>query len=245
MSSTLTSSLAIWRPCSRLARPSSRCPRMPTEVPRLDRAWPSTARAPTCGPPRPPPGRGPGPRRGGPPASAAGRGRPGRGPAPATAARRGWWPPPARWRPSPVGCRRRSSGSGPAAPAAPGPQRLGGRVDPVQGQPTQGDRPVVVAGQVGRLGGAVQHRAPVQGAAGGRLGRLVPQVQGPLVVPQGLGQGRGRLGGLPGLHAGQQGLPQVVGGVPVVGELARSTALSLAAPEASPRRSMRRSRARA
>jgi hypothetical protein len=91
-----------------------------------------------------------------------------------------------------------------------GPQRLGGRVDPLQGQVGQGDGPVVVAGQVGRLGGPVQQRAPVQGAAGGRLGRLVPQGQGPLVVPHGLGQGRRRLGGLPRPHAGQQGLPQVV-----------------------------------
>jgi hypothetical protein len=30
----------------------------------------------------------------------------------------------------------------------------------------------------------------------------------------------GRLGGLPGLDTGQQGLAQVMGGVPVVGELA-------------------------
>jgi len=64
----------------------------------------------------------------------------------------------------------------------------------------------------------VQHRAAVQGAAGGRLGRLVPQGEGALVVPEGLGQGRGRLRGLPGLDAGQQRLAQVVGGVPVVGE---------------------------
>jgi hypothetical protein len=102
----------------------------------------------------------------------------------------------------------------------PGPPWLGGRVDPVQGQTAEGDGPLVVAGQVGRLGGPVQHRAPVQGAAGGRLGHLVPQLQGALVVPEGLGQGRGRLGGLPGLHAGHQRLPQVVGGVPVIGELA-------------------------
>jgi len=102
----------------------------------------------------------------------------------------------------------------------PGPPGLGGRVDPVQGQTAEGDGPLVVAGQVGRLGGPVQHRAPVQGAAGGRLRHLVPQLQGALVVPEGLGQGRGRLGGLPGLHAGHQRLPQVVGGVPVVGELA-------------------------
>jgi hypothetical protein len=39
-------------------------------------------------------------------------------------------------------------------------------------------------------------------------------------VPQGLDQREDRRGGLPGLHAGHQRLPQVVGGVPVVGELA-------------------------
>ena len=71
----------------------------------------------------------------------------------------------------------------------PGPQRLGDLVDPVEGQATQGDGMVVAAGQVGHLGRPVQDRAPVQGAAGGRLGRLVPEGEGTFVVPEGLGQG--------------------------------------------------------
>ena len=73
----------------------------------------------------------------------------------------------------------------------PGPQRLGDRVDPVESQATQGDRAVVVAGQVGRLGGAVQHRAAVQRAAAAASGTWSRACQGTLVVPQGLGEGGG------------------------------------------------------
>ena len=43
-----------------------------------------------------------------------------------------------------------------------GPQRLRDRVDPIQARRAMGDRELVVAGQVRRLGGAEQHCTPVQ-----------------------------------------------------------------------------------
>jgi hypothetical protein len=60
---------------------------------------------------------------------------------------------------------------------------------------------------VGDLGGALEQRDLVERAAGGRLRRLVPQLQRALVVAERLGQRRGRLGGLPGARAGEQRLP--------------------------------------
>ena len=65
----------------------------------------------------------------------------------------------------------------------------------------------------------MQHRDPVQRAAGGRPGRLVPQLERALVVLKGLGRRRRQLGGLPGPHEGRQRLCGVTGGVPVIGEL--------------------------
>jgi len=220
-SSTLTSSMAMRRPSSRSAMPSSTCPRSPREVPRVVRAWPSH------GPGADLPGHrdrllAAGQCLGGVVQQHEQLAVGGQGAGQLLGRRLGRDD---GHRPLDGGHGQGRVGGRPVVAGQPlqqrpGPPGLGGRVDPVQGQTAEGDGPLVVAGQVGRLGGPVQHRAPVQGAAGGRLRHLVPQLQGALVVPEGLGQGRGRLGGLPGLHAGHQRLPQVVGGVPVVGELA-------------------------
>jgi hypothetical protein len=100
-----------------------------------------------------------------------------------------------------------------------GHQRVGGRVDLGQGAPDQSHRPVGGASVGGRLPRPGQqlglvHPDPSLGRAG-----ALPQLKGPLELALGLGEGVGPLGGQAGLDRRRQGPLQVVGGVPVPGQL--------------------------
>jgi len=58
-----------------------------------------------------------------------------------------------------------------------------GRVDVEQRGPGQGDCAGRVAGQVGRLGGVLQHRDTIEPSSGFGIGDLVPQRERGLEVP--------------------------------------------------------------
>ena len=100
-----------------------------------------------------------------------------------------------------------------------GQQRVGGRVDLGQGAPDQGDGPVGGAGVGGRLARPGQQLRLVHPGLGGGLAAALPQLEGPLELALGLGEGVGALGGQAGPDRRREGPLQVVGGVPVPGEL--------------------------
>ena len=99
----------------------------------------------------------------------------------------------------------------------PGPERVPRRVHLGQGTADQRDRPLGAAGVGGRLGGPSEQLDPVEARRRG-WGPL-PQLQRTLEVVLGLGEGVAPLGGQAGLDRGRQGPRQVVGGVPVPGQL--------------------------
>jgi hypothetical protein len=84
----------------------------------------------------------------------------------------------------------------------PGPHRVGGHVHAGQRRPGQGDGPVRVTGQVRRVGRVLQHRGPVQAEPLVGVGHLVPQLEGQLEVPLGVGEPVGRLRLQSRLHGG-------------------------------------------
>ena len=103
----------------------------------------------------------------------------------------------------------------------PRPYRVLGRVDVEQPGPGQGDGADRVAGQVGRLGGVLQHRDTIEAQSGFGIGDLVPQRERGLEVPLRVGESVGGLGPQARLHRGRQRAGRVVGPAPVVREQRR------------------------
>ena len=100
-----------------------------------------------------------------------------------------------------------------------GPDRLGDRVHLAEGVLEQPDRVPGRAGEGDRLGRPGQQLDPVQSGWPARVGHPLPQLQRALVVPGGLGEGAGALGGQPGLDPGRQRPGGLTGRVPMGGQL--------------------------
>ena len=78
------------------------------------------------------------------------------------------------------------------------PYRVLGRVEQVEGGGQQPQRTLALAGSCGRIGGPGRQLDPVQPGRPARVGHLLPQLKGSLVVALGLGEGVGPVAG----HAG-------------------------------------------
>jgi len=102
-----------------------------------------------------------------------------------------------------------------------GPDRVSGRVHAGQRGSDPLDRSEVRVDQVGRLGGPLQQGRLVDRDELGRSRHPIPQLQGALVVPVGLGQGDTTLCRCTGLDRRRQRPLQIAGRLPVVGELGR------------------------
>ena len=109
--------------------------------------------------------------------------------------------------------------AGQAVVEHPGEHRVGPGVGARDGLPDQGGGGVRVAALEGVLGRPPQELDPGGAGQPGRVGDLVPDPEGLLVVVAALGEGEDPLRRPPGLDPAAQGPGRVAGLVPVVGEL--------------------------
>jgi hypothetical protein len=95
------------------------------------------------------------------------------------------------------------------------PDRLTGLVHLTQRLLKELNSPLGGAGEASHLGRPGQQVDPIQPCRSARVGHLLPQGQGSLVVSVGLGKGAGAFGGQAGLNPGRQCLSGFAGCLPV------------------------------
>ena len=95
------------------------------------------------------------------------------------------------------------------------PNRLSGLVHLTQRLLKEFNSPLGGAGEARHLGRPGQQVDPIQACRSARVGHLLPQGQGSLVVSVGLGKGAGAFGGQGGLDPGRQRLGGFAGCLPV------------------------------
>ena len=108
----------------------------------------------------------------------------------------------------------------------PGPYGVRRLVDTGDSGPGQGNGPVGVTSQVGRLGRVPQHRCTVEAQLLLGIGNLIPQLENGLEMTHRVGKPVRRLRLQPGFHSRGQGLSWVVSSDPMVGKPGRRGAVA-------------------
>ena len=99
-----------------------------------------------------------------------------------------------------------------------------GLVDNGQSCPSQGDRTIWIAGEIGRFRGVLQYCGVIELQLIIRIGHLIPQFECSLEVPPGIGESVRRLGLQPGLHCSRQRPCRLMSPDPVIGQSGRRSA---------------------